>query len=320
MFLSRRLMLGAVLMAAGGLAASAEAGFLLYASTGSDQAQGGGRIYTIDPNSQIVTLIGNTGFDRMGGLDFNNNGVLYGVAGGSAGPATLMTINPNDATPNVIGAINGITGVDALAFDANNTLYGGGWSGGEGSGRLLTINPANANIITSILLNGSGNSFVPGLDFNGAGTLYGSRGNAGGHLEDLVTIDASNGNMTAIGGSTNVISDIWFAPDGTLYGGSPTGELFTINPNDGSKTFLFNTGIRISGLTGVPAPGRAGPPGPLWTAGATAGAGVGKKLKAERRTEEWRCSAPPFLAFPTAAYGHRGRHSLRHAADSIRRV
>lgn len=36
-----------------------------------------------------------------------------------------------------------------------------------------------------------------------------------------MTIDTNNGNMTPIGGSTNVISDIWFAPDGTLYGQLP---------------------------------------------------------------------------------------------------
>ena len=226
----------------------------LVASTGNFNADGGGRIYEIDTVAQTVTLIGDTGLDRLAGVDFDNGGTLFGVSGGSGGPANLVTINPNTgAIVNNLGVIAGIQGVTSLAFDAAGTLYASGWDGSLG--RLLTLDPVTGNILTNIATSGSGNDLVVGLDFDSGGTLFGSRGNADGHTEDLVTINTANGVQTSIGAATNVISDITFALDGTLFGGSSSignGDLFTIDPLTGAKTFLFNSGINISGLTSVP--------------------------------------------------------------------
>ena len=254
--LPRRVLLSAsgvvvlVLLVGGGRGAWAGPGPLLYASTGDANSNGGGRLYTIDPVAQTVTLIGNTGLSRLGALAFDGNRVLYGADGGSSGPSFLYTINSSNGTATFIGALSGIQGVDALAFDAGGTLYGGGWDGN--TGRLLTINPANANILSNIVMSGSGNSFVPGLAFSATNQLFGSRGNASERTEDLIRIDLTTGQHTPIGVATNVISDIWFdAAAGTLYGGSPTGDLFIMDPLTGGKTLLFNTGIRIAGLTGL---------------------------------------------------------------------
>ncbi len=221
----------------------------LYASTGGANSSGGGLIYKIDPVTQTVTLVGDTGLSQTGGLAFDPSGDLYLSNGGSVGPASLYTIDPNNGSATLVGGLAGIQGVDALAFDAAGNLYGGGWSGSEG--RLLGIDPSDTSVDSNIAMSGTGNSFVPGLAFDPSGVLYGSRGNSGGHTEDLVTIDLGTGALTAIGGTSHVISDIWFAADGTLYGGSPTGDLFEIDPGTGDKTFLFNTGVRISGLTGI---------------------------------------------------------------------
>ena len=253
--LSRRVLLSAlgvmvlVLLLGGGRHAQAGPGPILYASTGDANSDGGGRLYTIDPVAQTVTLIGNTGLSKLGALAFDGNGFLYGADGGSVGPSALYTINTSNAAATLVGVLSGVQGVDALAFDENGTLYGGAWN----PGRLITIDPADANILSNILMSGSGNSFVSGLAFDPANQLFGSRGNAAGHREDLVQIDVTTGQHTAIGGATNVISDIWFDANGTLYGGSPTGDLFTIDPVTGDKTFLFKTGIRIAGLTGLSA-------------------------------------------------------------------
>jgi thrombospondin type 3 repeat protein len=224
------------------------AGVTLYASTGGANGEGGGRIYKIETDTQTVTFVGNTFLNKLGGIDFNASGVLYSVDGGSAGPASLYTIDPVTAAATFIGSIQGIQGVDALRFSASGTLYGGGW---DGTGRLITINPANAAILSAVTQSGTGNAFTAGLAFDPFGTLYGSRGNSSGHTEDLVTINPATGGETAIGTTTNVISDIWFNSDGALYGGSPNGDLFAINPTTGAKTLLFNAEIQISGLTGV---------------------------------------------------------------------
>ncbi len=228
---------------------------VLYASTGGLNANGGGHFYTIDTDTQVVTLIGSSGLSRTGALAFDAGGVLYAVGFGT-GPISLYTISPTDAAATLVGPITGILGVDSLAFDDSGTLYGGGFNGTDGV--LLTIDPGTGAILTSVEMAGSGNDFAAGLSFNAGGLLYGSRG---GSLrgEDLVLIDSATGVQIPIGGSTARLSDIWFAEDGTLYGSSPVGGsqsnaaiLYEIDPITGSKTFLFETTVRISGLTGAP--------------------------------------------------------------------
>jgi hypothetical protein len=121
-------------------------------------------------------------------------------------------------------------------------------------GQLLTIDPSDGTVLTSLTLVGSGNSFCPGIAFDSKDVLYGSRGNSSGRTEDLDLIDQVTGVMTPIGPMEFVISDIVFAPDGILYGSSPTGELYTIDPTTGAKTLLFNTSIaQLSGLAAAPA-------------------------------------------------------------------
>jgi outer membrane protein assembly factor BamB len=143
--------------------------------------------------------------------------------------------------------------VDALRFN-QGILYGGSFNNTKGVGQLLTIDPSNGNVLSSLTLVGSGNSFCPGIAFDFSNVLFGSRGNSSGRLEDLDRIDEITGLMIPIGPMEAVISDIAFTADGTLYGGSPTGDLYSIDPITGTKTLLFNTGIaQLSGLAAAPA-------------------------------------------------------------------
>jgi serine protease AprX len=228
---------------------------LLYGSTGGLNASGGGRLWLIDVTNQSATLIGNTGFDRLGAIAFDSNGTLYGVSGASDTQGTLMTIDPTNGTPTVIGLLSDPNAaVDGLRFNSQGVLYGGSFNNSKGVGQLLTIDPSNANVLSSLTLVGSGNSFCPGIAFDSLDVLYGSRGNSTGRLEDIDLIDQVTGVLTPIGPMEAVISDIVFAPDGTLYGCSPTGDLYSIDPVTGTKTLLFNTGIaQLSGLAAAPA-------------------------------------------------------------------
>jgi hypothetical protein len=227
----------------------AEADTLLYGSTGGTD----GRLYQIDVTTQAVTFIGSTGFARIGGIAFDASGVLYGVSGGSASRSTLLTIDPLTGVATVIGLVSDPNAnIDGLRFNSQGVLYGTAF---EGVGVLVTIDPSNANILSSLTLSGSGNSFCAGIAFDALDVLYGSRGNASGRAEDLDLIQP-NGTLTPIGGMEAVISDIVFSSDGTLYGSSPTGDLYSINPVTGAKTLLFNTGIpNFAGLAApVPEP------------------------------------------------------------------
>jgi hypothetical protein len=222
----------------------------LYGSTGDSNSLGGGRLYRIDVTTHNVTLVGNTGFDRLGGIAFNSSGFLFGVSGGSANPGTLLLIDPYTGAAFPIGLIsNPNLAIDGLRFNAQDVLYGSAFDFVIGVGVLVTINPANGNILSSLTLVGSGNSFCAGIAFDPASTLYASRGNAVGRLEDIDLVNQVTGVLTPIGGLATVISDIAFALDGIFYGCSTNGDLYSINPINGNKTFLFNTGVnKLSGL------------------------------------------------------------------------
>jgi plastocyanin len=228
---------------------------LLYGSTGGDNASGGGRLWLIDVTSQSATLIGDTGFDRLGGIAFDSQGTLYGVSGASATQGTLLTIDPTNGTATVIGLLSDPNAaVDGLRFNSQGVLYGGSFNNSKSVGELLTIDPSNGNVLSSLTLVGSGNSFCPGIAFDSLDVLYGSRGNSSGRLEDLDLIDQVTGMLAPIGLMEAPISDIVFAPDGILYGSSPTGDLYSIDPVTGTKTLLFNTSIaQLSGLAAAPA-------------------------------------------------------------------
>src|SRR6266498_1096282 len=228
---------------------------LLYGSTGGDHAAGGGRLWLIDVTNQSASLIGDTGFDKLGGIAFDSNGTLYGVSGASSVQGTLLTIDPTNGTATVIGLLSDPdAAVDGLRFNSQGVLYGGSFNNTKGVGELLTIDPSNANVLSTLTLVGSGNSFCPGIAFDSLDVLYGSRGNSADRLEDIDLIDQVTGVLTPIGPMEAVISDIVFAPDGNFYGSSPTGALYSIDPITGVKTLFFNTGIpQLSGLAASPA-------------------------------------------------------------------
>src|SRR5436190_19480113 len=135
---------------------------ILYGSTGGDNANGGGRLCLIDVTIQNASLIGDTGFDRLGGIAFDSSGTLYGVSGGSDNQGTLMTIDPSNGAATVIGLLSDANAaVDGLRFNSQGVLYGSSFDNTAGVGKLLTIDPSNAQVLTSLTLVGSGNSFCP---------------------------------------------------------------------------------------------------------------------------------------------------------------
>jgi plastocyanin len=68
---------------------------ILYGSTGGDNASGGGRVWLIDVTIQSASLIGDTGFDRLGGIAFDSTGTLYGVPGEPLTPRHFVDHRPH---------------------------------------------------------------------------------------------------------------------------------------------------------------------------------------------------------------------------------
>ena len=126
----------------------AQADTILYGSTGGST----GLLYRIDVTTEMVTLIGDTGFERLGGIAFNANGVLYGVSGGSANQSTLLTIDPTTGMATVIGlASDPNAHIDGIRFNSQGVLYGTAYQQNLAGGTLVTIDPSNANILMWIV-------------------------------------------------------------------------------------------------------------------------------------------------------------------------
>jgi len=124
---------------------------VLYVGTGG-RFDGPGRIYRIEVETQTVTQVAEMpvfeGSGDVSGLDFDRNGALYAVTGGSIGPAFLATVDVTDGTVEVIGEVPlpfarptgpPDAGVGSIAFDADGTLFGTAWHGSIAMGDLITI-------------------------------------------------------------------------------------------------------------------------------------------------------------------------------------
>ncbi|NIO33205.1 MAG: hypothetical protein GTN75_15640, partial [Gemmatimonadetes bacterium] len=244
-------------------------------------------LFRIDHVDGTASLIGSSGLtvgsERISALDFDPfSGRLYGIKGGACYGAILITIDPATGAGSVVGTLQGAGldfalgpncpgGVDALAFAADGTLYVGGWFGGVPQGKIMRVDRKTATVLeyypTPV---GFGDwrgrrAHIAGMAVDASGTVWISRG---GSLEtgQINTIDPQTGDITSTVYLTDaagkpevevVISDIAFAPDGTLY--ASTGwenELAIIDPATGVLTRIgpFGPAVeRISGLTAEPA-------------------------------------------------------------------
>jgi hypothetical protein len=244
-------------------------------------------LFRIDHIGGTASLVGPSGLtvgsQRISALDFDPfSGRLYGIKGGACHGAILITIDPATGAGNVVGTLQGQGldftpgpdcpgGGDAIAFAADGTLYVGGWYGGFPQGKIMRVDKKTATVLeyhpTPV---GFGDwkgrrAHIAGMAVDASGTVWISRG---GSLEtgQINTIDPLTGDITSTVYLTDaagepelevVISDIAFAPNGTLY--ASTGwenELAIIDPVTGVLTRIgvFGPGVeRISGLTAEPA-------------------------------------------------------------------
>jgi hypothetical protein len=133
-------------------------------------------------------------------------GVLSPVSGGTA-VGNVYTINKNTGVATLVGSTGHF--FDSIAFAPDGTLYVTaadlGAMGGEVNPVLLTVNPANAQVLKS----------VPTGEFYGAlgvrpgdGTLFAGNGDGG----QIFTLNPTTGAATALAHTTgtNFVGDIDF--------------------------------------------------------------------------------------------------------------
>lgn len=150
-----------------------------------------GGLHRTAESTGLATTLGNLGRD-VRGLAFNSASVLYAIfKTGAPGAGTsideLYTINVNTLATTLVGS-TGRLGIQALAFDANDTLYG--WDVlSTGLNTLDTTTGCATDVSTTV---GTGAESIQCLSFAPDGTLYG--GSMG-----LFTIDVSTGKWFPVG-------------------------------------------------------------------------------------------------------------------------
>jgi hypothetical protein len=213
-------------------------------------SSGPATLYSIDPATGAATAIGPIGFNRVSGLDFAPNRVLYGVGSDGGGNAVLITINTTTGAGTLVGPLGFAGTAQDIAFRPDGVLFA--YIGGE----IETINTTTG--AATVVGNTGGFPDGNGLAFQ-ANTLY--LGNDGG---DLQTVNQGTGAVTTVApftygagfGGSDRPSGMKFDPSsGVLYaaiteGFTPaTGWFFaSINVATGVVTDIGST---VNGLDAI---------------------------------------------------------------------
>jgi hypothetical protein len=134
--------------------------------------------------------------------------------------------------------------VSATFSASAQTIYGTAFGGPGGEAILYNIDP-NTGTATPI---GAGTGFdrVSAIDFDPfTGILYGIGLNVAADKFQLITIDTTTGVGTTVGDTQGIgtapnsaFTDISFRSDGTLFGFTGGGNIFTLNLTTGAATFV----------------------------------------------------------------------------------
>jgi hypothetical protein len=221
---------------------------VIYATSGAASL---GSLYTIDPSTGLATFVGLTGIGGITGLAINSQGEIWGTE------RTTGSLFRLDA---VTGAAYFQTAsdtplLDAIAFDANDVLYGIGFDPPQF--QLRTIDTSTG---TTTPIGPTGDTFE-GLAFHPTtGVLYGAVGGLQpANPDGIATIDTSNGattylGVTGLGGATQ---DLAFGPLASLYGvkgeGQSNSTLILVSQSDGAGTIVGSTNYPfVSGMASRP--------------------------------------------------------------------
>jgi DNA-binding beta-propeller fold protein YncE len=220
---------------------TAWAGPVLYAMDDATNS-----LYTIDPNTFALTLVGSTGVGTgdFGDLAYDSdNNTAYWVAG--RGNNSLYSINLTTGAATLVGS-HGINDMFAMAYDpATHMLYGQ-----DSSANFYSINPTSG----AATLLGNNGVYPGGLTFNSTtGQLILTMAGGSG---SFFSINPATGAATLLGspGFLNDNGVAWDADKGVYFVDDWSGNLYEVNPN----TWTYSV---VSTLNGDPFDGLIYPTG-----------------------------------------------------------
>jgi Domain of unknown function (DUF4394)/PEP-CTERM motif len=199
-------------------ASTAWAGTSLYAMDDATNS-----LYTIDPNTYALTLVGYTGVATgdFGDMAYDpSSGTAYWIAG--RGNDSLYTLNLNTGAASLVGPY-GIDDMFALAYDpTTKMLYGDATNG-----NFYSISTSNGKAT----LIGSNGVYPGGMTFNSTTgqlilTMAGGTGN-------FYSINPATGAATLLG-SPGFINDngvAWDPDKGVYFVDDWSGNLYQVDPN-----------------------------------------------------------------------------------------
>lgn len=226
-----------------------------------------GDLYDISTSDAIPTLIGSTGIEGFGSLEFAPDGTLYGFTTGPA--ATLYTIDPVDLSTNVVGSL----GLDfvfdgSLVFAPDGTVYGTN-NDSELNPQLFTLDPVSgeATVVGTIGGDaiGGGRHDINAMAWREDGFLVGLD-RITNSLLAIDPADASSSLIALVDPVIGAVGGMAVAPDTAYFvtsgpGGPTAGsnELYSFHLFTGEHALIGGLsptieGVGISGLAYVPEP------------------------------------------------------------------
>ena len=209
-----------------------------------------GNLFTININTAASTLVGALPTAPSTEIEFDPlTGRAFSQVGGFEFYGHEFDLSSGTGIGGQIPNAHTFTGLEWVG----STLYGTSIDVQLGPSSLRILDPWTG---TSTVIGLTGVGPISGLAYNAAsGVMYGIEGGNGPYR--LMTINLATGVATSIGDTgINKPGSLEYGPDGLLYTGDASGQLFRLNPATGASTLVGSTGFgTISGLAnGCPAP------------------------------------------------------------------
>ena len=178
---------------------------------GGEGGAGAGNLYTVNPTTAVVTLVGTTPVGALVSLDFDSSGQLWAsvntAPGSGQGGVLLAMVNKNTGAATIVGPF-GPNHMGAIAFAPNGVLWGATNVGSIAGQAIWTIS-TSTGAATLIAFTNAPLGFAS-IQFDCAGTLFGGAAGGGFGLDD------SFGTINLTTGAFTLIANLWGDTVGAL--------------------------------------------------------------------------------------------------------